>query len=225
MPAAWVAVKRTGRGASELAHVEECGIATHMQRHLSVWALGFLASFAVAATGCAAGQGDTDRPEVSESELRSPASKVRALKSAVATANVPKNNDYGMSFAVKEYPRGTSVKKILEDVTGTDASEIDLASFDLSWGASGVKGFASVLESRAADELSDAEDDESQEAAKAIKGLASAVRRTFFPVSEFSAISSRSHSIQEDGDLESHTIIATKPDGSFLTMSYTNFPF
>lgn len=196
-----------------------------MQRHLSVWAVGFLALVGAAAAGCSAGAIDADEPEASESELRSPASKVRALKSAVAKANVAKNNDYGMSFGVKEYPRGTSVKKILEDVTGTNASDIELGWFDLTWGASGVDGVASVLEERAAEELADAEDDESKDAAKAIKGLASAVRKTFLPVSDFSAISSRSHSIAEDGDLESHTIIATKPDGSFLTMSYTNFPF
>src|SRR5262245_61202574 len=89
----------------QLARLPECGIPAPMRPQGPIWTLVFAASLAAAAiTGCAGQVTTSDRSEVSESELTSMAAKIRALKSAVANANVPANNDYGKSFAVSEYP-------------------------------------------------------------------------------------------------------------------------
>jgi hypothetical protein len=152
--------------------------------------------------------------------------KLTALKASVKGTDIKRLTEYGHGIALTDYPKGTSLKKILGDVTSTDEGDVSLSIFSKSTGAKAVDNFASALEEEAKQILENAEDGdrEDKKAADALTKLATDARAYFDPT-QFDSIVAREHGIEEDGDLESHTLIATKRDGSFLVLSYTNFPF
>ncbi len=150
--------------------------------------------------------------------------KLKALKEAVKGTDIHEVTDYGKSIALTDYPKGTRVEKILEDVTGWDEGEFAEDTFASSTGARATEAMAAALDAEAARLLEDDGEAAAQKASAALTKLASAARAYFAPT-QFTSIVTKEHAIQEDGDLESHTLIATKRDGSLLVFSYTDFPF
>ena len=147
--------------------------------------------------------------------------KLRALESSVSGAQIDENTDYGRSFSVTRYETGTDTKKILADVTGYDQDDIDLDGFSNSTGRDAVKDVADTIY-REAKEL---EINEDEAAAKTLKAVSRDLYALQGSAAAFKSIKSYSHSIAEDGDLQSDTLIFTKTDGSLVVFAYTNFPF
>ena len=104
-----------------------------------------------------------------------------------------------------------------------ELSDVSLDGFSSTSGAAAVNAFASALEGAAHDLLENGEKDDAKAAAALTKVAMDA--RAFFVPAQFDSIVTKEHGIEEDGDLESHTLIATKLDGSLVVLSYTNFPF
>src|SRR5688572_2565747 len=87
-------------------------------------------TLAITATvGCAApvDPSSDDTAETAEAVTASSIKrKLEALESSVLDAQIDENTDYGRSFSVTKYAKGTDTKKILADVTGYNEDEIDL---------------------------------------------------------------------------------------------------
>lgn len=161
-----------------------------------------------------------------ESEVHAvrPDAKLAALKASVKGTDIAPVTDYGKSIALTDYPKGTTVEKVLSDVTGWDVSDFADDTFDSSTGAGAVDAMASAFEAEAKRLIEDDGEEDAQKASAALTKVA-ADTRGYFDASQFESIVTKEHGIQEDGDLESHTLIATKRDGSLLVLSYTDFPF
>ena len=112
-----------------------------------------------------------------------------------------------------------SVLQCLGDVVGVEPSEIDLANFSVTSGASAVRGLASDLD-KEADELIGNDDRVAGDTLKAMARDLSALL-----ITQFASIERFHHGIAEDGDLGSDTLIFTNKDGSIVVFSYTDFPF
>ena len=87
--------------------------------------------------------------------------------------------------------------------------------------ASAVKDVADTIYREAKEQ----ENDEDAVAAKTMKAVSRALYALQGSTAGFESIKSYSHSIAEDGDLQSDTLIFTKTDGSLVVFAYTNFPF
>ena len=123
--------------------------------------------------------------------------------------------------SVTKYAKGTDTKKILSDVTGSDEDDIDIGGFSNSAGRDAVKDVANTIY-REAKEL---ETNDDAVAANTLKAVSRDLYALQGSVTAFKSIESYSHSIAEDGDLQSDTLIFTKTDGSVVVFAYTNFPF
>ena len=187
--------------------------------------LAAIAALAITATvGCAAPV-DPSSDETAESAdavtASSVAKKLGSLESSVSGAQIDENTEYGRSFSVTKYAKGTDTKKILSDVTGSDQDDIDLDGFGSSEGRDAVKDVADTVY-REAKEL---ETNDDAAAAKTLKAVSHDLYALQGSAAAFKSIKSYSHSIAEDGDLQSDTLIFTKTDGSLVVFAYTNFPF
>jgi hypothetical protein len=187
--------------------------------------LAAFAALAITATvGCAApvDPSSDDTAESAEAVTASSVTKkLGALESSVSGAQIDENTDYGRSFSVTKYAKGTDTKKILSDVTGYNQDDINLGGFSNSAGRDAIKDVADTIY-REAKEL-ETNDDEA--AAKTLKAVSRDLYALQGSVAAFKSIKSYSHSIAEDGDLQSDTLIFTKTDGSLVVFAYTNFPF
>ncbi|MDA8243351.1 MAG: protease inhibitor I42 family protein [Elusimicrobia bacterium] len=144
------------------------------------------------------------------------------LQRAVAAAGVPALTDYGRSFSIRQYPGNTGVKAILADVTGNNESDIELSWFSRSSGDKAAKNFAAALRAEAKLEAEDADETESP---KIIRSIADEAEKAFAGTRNFVSVKAYEHSIAEDGDLESHTLIGELPNGALYVLAFTNFPF
>ena len=188
--------------------------------------LAAIAALAITATvGCAApvdpSSDDTTESAEADVTASSVTKKLGALESSVRGAQIDENTDYGRSFSVTKYAKGTDTKKILSDVTGSDEDDIDIGGFSNSAGRDAVKDVADTIY-REAKEL---ETNDDAVAANTLKAVSRDLYALQGSVTAFKSIKSYSHSIAEDGDLQSDTLIFTKTDGSVVVFAYTNFPF
>lgn len=172
--------------------------------------------------------GCTDEPPVGadteEVQAGNAEARLKALKASVKGTEIPQVTDYGKSIALTEYPKGTKVEKILADVTGWNEEDFADDTFSSATGARAVDVMAIALEDEAKRLLEDDGEEDAQKASAALTKVASDARAYFTPT-QFTSIVTKEHGIEEDGDLESHTLIATNRDGSLLVLSYTDFPF
>ncbi|MDA8130969.1 MAG: hypothetical protein M0011_05635, partial [Elusimicrobia bacterium] len=58
-----------------------------------------------------------------------------------------------------------------------------------------------------------------------IRSIADEAEKAFTGTRNFVSVKAYEHSIAEDGDLESHTLIGELPNGALYVLSFTNFPF
>ncbi len=147
--------------------------------------------------------------------------KFAALEKSVNAAQIDEVTDYGRSFSFSKYPKGTHPKKVVADVTGYEEDDIDLGGFSNRTGAAAIESVADRIYA----EAKDLESDDDTAAANALKAVSRDLYAFKGTESKFAAIKSYSHSIAEDGDLQSDTLIFTKTDGSLVVFGYTHFPF
>lgn len=159
------------------------------------------------------------------------ASGMEGLSTAVTAAGtVQALTDYNRTFSLETYRKGTSVADILARVYDVSPSDIDAYDlFSRTTGRAGVDSFTLEL-------LSDAEEDEAsgsdlqdalthEEMANATRAVAAAALGAFTPISQFRQVLHAHHGIAEDGDLQVEALLAQKKNGSWVALTYTNFPF
>jgi hypothetical protein len=193
-----------------------------MNSALAALCLATLSSFIT--TGCASADGDADTPQVAEDDvtISGLAAKLSALETSARGAQIRANQDSGREFWTKKYPKGTSHQKVLADVTGSNVTDIRLGDFSSKNGQSAIKDIADTVYAKAKELETEADE---TLAANSLKPIARALYSLKSSAPLFASVRSYSHSIAEDGDLQSDTLVFTKTDGSLLVFAYTDFPF
>jgi hypothetical protein len=186
----------------------------------------FALSFCLAATACA--DADTEptheaaEQQADDLTAAGLAKKLRAVQNATKAADIGPVTDFGRSFGYKKYPAGTLYKKMLADVTGSNEAEFHLSAFEQTSGAKAITSLAGDIYGEAKDLATDSD---SKVAADALKTVARSLYGLKSVAPQFTSVKLFSHAIAEDGDLQSDTLVLTQRDGSFIVVSYTNFPF
>lgn len=156
-----------------------------------------------------------------------PAGKAGIDKALAGITNIADIADYGRHFSFDTYDSTVTPESIVGKVTDNDEDVIEKISTygDVTKGSAAVTAFISAVNEAANDAAEGVDDTEEANAIKAsLKKLADAAKG-FFKAADFKQIVLCQHSIAEDGDLESHVLMAQKKDGSWVSLSYTNFPF
>lgn len=157
----------------------------------------------------------------------SPTGAEATLTKALTDVNIAPITDYGRAFDFGKAPQGSTVESMVADITQTPASDMGpVAEWgDISKGTDAVADFTSVIRTAAKEIFDNAEDPTSGADIKArLDTLADSVESYFKP-GDFEQIINVRHTIAEDGDVEYNILMAQKPDGTWKTLTHTDFPF
>lgn len=151
----------------------------------------------------------------------------KSLRKAVNATDVPQIGDMGKTFALRSFPATATPESMVSKI-------VDLAPADLGrltqWGsvatgASAVREFSAHVRQAGQEQVDGANDDaEAAVYKQAYNGVADAVKG-FFVAEDFKKFVYGSHSIAEDGDCAYDILMAQKRDGSWVTLTYSDFPF
>ncbi len=154
-----------------------------------------------------------------------PSGDFAAVNKAVDQANVPLITDYGHSFWVSNAPKTSTLKSIVEGITEVDADPLtDYVS--LTEGRGAIKAFSDVIRQTGQDILDSANNDPLVDADlnARLTTLADASEK-YFQDAGFQRIVFARHAIAEDGDVEYNMLMGQKTDGTWQTITYSDFPF
>lgn len=148
------------------------------------------------------------------------------LAKAVKAADVPILSDYGKSFGLEQHPAGASIQDIIGAITDMDVADFELDDWaTLTNGAAAVKDFGLAMKDAAESRAEGADSDaEAKTITRAYEGVAKGAK-AFFNGDDFRKFVLAQHSIAEDGDVEYHILLAQKRDGSWTSLTYSDFPF
>lgn len=191
--------------------------------HLKLLRRAMLTLFVLGSLALGAGCGSASDSTGSEEAEAVAGTGLGRLKKAVKDTDVSAVTEAGHGLSVTEYPAGTKAEHMVAETAGED-DDVRLSAFRKRSGAAAVEAVVARLEDAVANGREHG-DESGRVAAELLQSAATATTSFFLPVTKFASVEAFSHGIEEDGDLESHTLIATKKDGSFVVFGYTNFPF
>ena len=191
-----------------------------------------------AVTSIAGADGRVDEFEVSK--LRVPELRTRAatlfteapgpgeaeLIKALADVNIAPITDFGRNFDLGKAPKGSTLESMVAAIAQFDPSQTKLSDWaTISTGKDAVADFTSVIRTAGKDIADNAEDPTSGADLKhRLDTLADSVE-SFFKPGDYTQLVNVSHAIVEDGDVEYNILMAQQPDGTWKTITHTDFPF
>lgn len=165
----------------------------------------------------------------------SPAKVSAAMKNAVETFGKSKLADFGASFSAATYPASKSLEEVLADEAGLEFDDeftTDDAFEHRASGKNALKEMLSDIGNRGVDAKDTVDgdpepyDDMTGDEAQALyDAVADAAVSNFAPGTEFQAFEYFGHDIAEDGDTTRRLLVGHKNDGTWLVLSFSDFPF
>ncbi len=146
------------------------------------------------------------------------------LQKALRAANVDAITDYGKGFDLTTHRPDATMKGILAEMRELSESELG-DTFDLTTGANAVKEFVDTIKDAGKDFAENAETAaEAMALRKAYNDVANSAA-AYFKGDDYKKFVFARHGIEEDGDIEHNVLLAQKQDGSWQSLTYTDFPF
>lgn len=165
------------------------------------------------------------RARAAELFVEPPTGDLAAVTRAIDAVNVPLINDYGHSFWASNAPKTSTLRSIVRGITDVDADPLtDYVS--LTEGRAAIKEFSDVIRQTGQDILDNGNNDPLVDADlnARLTTLADASDK-YFKEAGFQRIVFARHAIAEDGDVEYNILMGQNLDGTWKTITYSDFPF
>lgn len=157
---------------------------------------------------------------------------VQAIQAAVDAANHRELNDYGKSFDLLTFPKGTTREEVLNRILLDPLTREELAElFTSTRRRQAATAFAGDLRQIGSDERRYREEEpeahqlSGRDAERLIHGVVDAVLAQVLPMNKVKSLEYAVHTIAEDGDVERRILLAKRRDDTWIAVSYTDFPF